>query len=142
MTVTLPELATGTVGEAMSPGVITCVPETPLAIVARMMATYRVHSIVVFTRDDDLTPWGVVSDMDLVGAIGSHATAGSIASSPVVTIAPEEPLLAAAALMREHEAAHLIVVDREKRIPIGVLSTLDLAVALAAEAAPEESFGL
>src|SRR5215216_2797077 len=94
-TITVPELATGTVGEAMTAGVITCLPETPLWTVARMMSTYRVHAIVVFGHDEDLAPWGVVSDMDLVGALGGHGTAGTIAASPIVTTTPEETLVRA-----------------------------------------------
>src|SRR2546421_13026299 len=62
---------TGTVGDAMSRGVISCPPETPLRVVARMMATYGVHAIFVFeSGDDDEAPrlWAVVSDLDLVAA--------------------------------------------------------------------------
>ena len=46
---------TGTVGDAMSHGVISCPPETPLRVVARMMATHGVHAIFVFehTEEDD-----------------------------------------------------------------------------------------
>jgi CBS domain-containing protein len=139
MTVTLPELSTGTVGEVMTPGVITCHPETPLHVVARMMTTYRVHSIVVFGHDDRLAPWGVVSDLDLVAAIGSGATAGSIAGSPVVTVGAADTLFAAAQLLREHQTAHLLVVA-ENGMPIGVVSTLDIARAFAAEPAPTENF--
>ena len=141
MTVTVPALTTGTVGEAMSPGVITCLPETPLKVVARMMATYRVHSIVVFGHDDDLAPWGVVSDMDLVTALGTNGTAGSVAASPVVTTTPDETLVRAAQLMREHGTAHLLVVAGDTRLPIGVLSTLDVATAFAAEPGLTENFG-
>ncbi len=141
MTVVLPELSTGTVGDAMSPGVITCLPETPLRIIARMMATYRVHSIVVFGHDDDVAPWGVVSDMDLIGAIGGNATAGAIAATPVVTTTPAETLVRAAQLMREHATAHLLVVADETRLPIGVLSTIDVARSLAAEPGPTENYG-
>src|SRR5439155_19416560 len=79
MTVTYTELGTGTVGEAMNPGVLTCLPITPLRTVARMMARHRVHAIVVFGSDDRLHPWGVISDLDLVGAIGTHANAGAVA---------------------------------------------------------------
>jgi CBS domain-containing protein len=63
---------TATVGDAMSNGVISCTPETPLRIVARMMATFGVHAIFVFEHadEDDEAPqlWGVVSDLDLVAA--------------------------------------------------------------------------
>ena len=140
-TVTVPELSTGTVGETMTAGVITCLPETPLATVARMMTSYRVHAIVVFGHDDDLAPWGVVSDMDLVSALGGHATAGSIAASPVVTTTPDDSLLRAVQLMREHATTHLLVEAPETHLPIGVLSTLDVARAFAAEQGAPENYG-
>jgi CBS domain-containing protein len=42
-------------------------------------------------------------------------------------------------LMREHSTTHLIVVaDESSPLPIGVLSTLDIARAFATESAPEE----
>ena len=53
----------------MTPGVLTCLPVTPLRDVARMMARHHVHAIVVFGTDDRLHPWGVVSDLDLISAI-------------------------------------------------------------------------
>ena len=138
MTVTYPELHTGTVGEAMNPGVLTCLPVTPLRIVARMMARHRVHAIVVFGQDDRLHPWGVVSDLDLVAAIGTAATAGAVATSPVVTATPDLTLEHAAKLLAENETSHLLVIA-DSGLPIGVLSTLDIARAYGAESDPGES---
>ena len=138
MTVTYPELGTGTVGEAMTPGVLTCLPVTPLRVVARMMARHRVHAIVVFATDDRIRPWGVVSDLDLVAAIGTHANAGSVAGSPVVTVTPDRTLEDAARLLAENATTHLLVIA-DSGLPIGVLSTLDIARAFAAEAGPEEN---
>jgi len=138
MTVTLPELGTGTVGEAMTPGVLTCLPVTPLRVVARMMARHRVHAIVVFASDDRLHPWGVVSDLDLVAAIGTHANAGSVAASPVVTVTPELTLVHAAKLMEENQTSHLLVIS-DTGLPVGVISSLDIARAFAVEADPEEN---
>ena len=133
------ELKTGTVAEAMTPGILTCAPVTPLRVVARMMATHRVHAIVVFGHEDSLLPWGVLSDLDLVGAIESRAPAGAVAASPIVTVTPGDSLLHAARLMREHSTTHVIVVaDESSPLPIGVLSTLDVARAFAAESAVEE----
>ena len=58
-----------TVADAMSRGVISCPPETPLRTVARMMATFGVHAIFVFERLDEYDErprlWAVVSDLDL-----------------------------------------------------------------------------
>jgi CBS domain-containing protein len=138
MTVMETELRTGTVGEAMTPGVLTCLPVTPLRDVARMMARHRVHAIVVFGSDDSLHPWGVVSDIDLVGAIGTNANAGAIAASPVVTAAVDLPLQHAAKLLTENETTHLLVVS-DRGLPVGVLSTLDVARALAVEGDPGDS---
>lgn len=138
MTVTLTELRTGTVGEAMTPGVLTCLPVTPLRDVARMMARHRVHAIVVFGGEDTAQPWGVVSDLDLVGAIGTEANAGAVAASPVVTVRPDVTLEHAASLMTQHETSHLLVVSTEG-LPVGVISSLDVARALAAEGDPGES---
>jgi CBS domain-containing protein len=138
MTTTLTELHTGTVGEAMTPGVLTCLPVTPLRDVARMMARHRVHAIVVFGGEETLRPWGVVSDLDLVGAIGTSANAGAVAASPVITVTPDLPLERAASLMVENETTHLLVVS-EEGLPVGVISSLDVARSLAAEGDPGES---
>src|ERR1700758_5747794 len=126
----LPKPRTGTLGEVMTPGVLTCLPVTPLRAVARMMARHRVHAIVVFGSDDRLHPWGVVSDLDLVAAIGANANAGAVAASPVVTVTPEEPLEHAATLMAENQTSHLLVIS-DAGLPVGVISTLDVARALA-----------
>ncbi len=138
MTVTFTELHTGTVGEAMTPGVLTCLPVTPLRDVARMMARYRVHAIVVFGTDDRLHPWGVVSDLNLIGAIGTHADAGKVAASPVVTVTPDLTLEHAATLMTENATTHLLVIS-DQGLPVGVISSLDVARAFAAEGDPGES---
>lgn len=124
--------STALVREVMTPGVIGCPPETPLRTVARMMASYRVHAVVV---DHDFG-WSVVSDLDLVEALGAGAdipTAGRIARTPAVTVAPDETLERAAQLMAEHEVSHLVVAVEGIDRPLGVLSTLDVARALAIE---------
>jgi len=130
------------VADAMSPGVISCPPETPLRVVARMMATFSVHSVFVFEHrdedDEDLQLWGVVSDLDLVAAGRLNVderTAGGSAVTPLVTVATDAPLAEAAALMAEHGISHLAVVDPTSKRPVGVLSTLDIARSIAAVSA-------
>jgi CBS domain-containing protein len=127
------------VGDAMSPGVISCPPETPLRVVARMMATFNVHSVFVFEHqdEDDENPqlWGVVSDLDLVaaGRLDVDArTASSSAVTPLVTVRADAPLHDAADLMAQHGIAHLAVVDPHSERPVGVVSTLDIARSIAA----------
>lgn len=127
-----------TVASAMHRGVVTCRPETPLPKLAHMMAGHRIHGVVVWSEaeesDEEGTLWGVVSDLDLAGAIAAdrvEATAESVTSTRVVTVDQKESLRRAAELMVEYDAAHLVVVKRGR--PVGVISTLDLARVVADE---------
>jgi CBS domain-containing protein len=118
-----------TIASVMHRGVVTCGPETPLTGVARMMAGHRIHSVVVWSEaDEEGTLWGVVSDLDLVRAIGAgeaESTARAVASTPVVTVEPHESVRHGAQLMIDHGVAHLVVVNHGR--PVGVISALDLA---------------
>ena len=125
------------VEDAMHPGVLTCPPETPLRTVARMMASYSVHAIVVTDVDAEGDPderaWGVVSALDLARARASHAdepSAGGVADTDVVTVSSGDPLSRVAELMVEHGTEHVIVDDASGR-PVGMVSTSDLAAVLA-----------
>ena len=55
---------------------------------------------------------------------------------PALTVAPGETLEDAARRMTMHGVSHLVVVDPVKQDPLGVLSTLDLAVVLGAAWSP------
>jgi CBS domain-containing protein len=126
------------VAEAMHPGVVTCPTATPLPTVARMMAAYRIHAVVVFDEESDDASgaelWGVVSDLDLVKAASAgeieDRTAGGTAVTPIVMVDEHDSLAHAAQLMSEHEIAHLVVVNSALARPIGIVSTLDVARAL------------
>ena len=52
-------------------------------------------------------------------------------SSPALTIPVDAPVVDAATLMEEHHVHRLVVVDPAKGQPIGILSTTDLARAIA-----------
>jgi CBS domain-containing protein len=133
----MPQFEKATVADAMRPGIMSCRPDVPAIDVARMMATHHIHAVVVEgIRLDALhgeqLVWGVVSDLDLARAAFTgidDLSAGELAATEPVTIEPSEPLVAAAQLMDEHATAHLIVVDARR--PIAMISTLDLAGALA-----------
>src|ERR1700751_4122408 len=132
-----------TVGDAMSRGVISVPPETPLRVVARMMATFRVHAIFVFehTDEDDEAPrlWAVVSDLDLVAATRldlDTLTAGATAVTPLVSVAADTSIGEAGSLMAQYGIAHLAVTEPGSRRPVGVISTLDIARAIAAGHGP------
>lgn len=124
------------VADVMSLGVISCSPETPLRIVARMMSTFGVHCVFVFEHrdedDEDVRLWRVISALDLVvEADRLDRTAAAAAVTPLVTVRSDAPLAAAASLMGEHAVGHLAVVEPGSGRPVGVVSTLDITRSLA-----------
>lgn len=138
---------TASVGDAMSHGVISCPPETPLRVVARMMATHGVHAVFVFEHTDDPAEeprlWAVVSDLDLVAATQldlDTLTAGGTAVTPLVSVLADSSIAEAGSLMAQYGIAHLAVTEPTSRRPIGVISTLDIARAVAAGLGPREIF--
>ena len=102
-----------------------------------MMATYRVHAIFVFEyAAEDSVPhlWAVVSDLDLVAAARldlDALTAGATAVTPLVTVAADSSIGEAGSLMAQYGIAHLAVTDPASGRPVGVISTHDIARAIA-----------
>lgn len=132
-------LATMRVREVMTTPIVTCTPDLPLDEVAELMTEHRIHSVVVLAPPlDNSAPayrrWGVLSDLDLVAAApwGEEVSnAGAVAASPQAIIPVDESLAAAALLMAEYATAHLLVVEDGHDEPIGIISALDVARALA-----------
>jgi CBS domain-containing protein len=117
--------------DAMRLGVVSCPPDTSLRVVVRIMATYRIHSVVVADMPE-AAPLGVISDIDVAaGALTPDALAGTLARTEVVTVNPEDSLERAARLMAEHNVTHLVVVLPHSDHPVGIVSALDVATALA-----------
>jgi CBS domain-containing protein len=128
----LPRFAHAQVADVMRTGTLTCPANAPLRAVARTMATHHIHSLVVTREGGD---WALLSDLDLVRAMRSeHAedlNAGDVAKGDAFTVTREDALEHAAKLMSQHDLCHLVVVDPDDGRPIGMLSSLDLAGALA-----------
>jgi CBS domain-containing protein len=121
-----------TVADAMHHGVVTCDVDTPLSKVAQIMVGHWIHCVVVSSRtEQELPPWGVVSDLDLAAGFrhdgAADTPAGEVAATPAVMVWMREPLGRAVQLMTEHGVSHLVVIDRGSSRPVGVLSTLDVA---------------
>jgi CBS domain-containing protein len=137
------EIQVQTVAGAMHVGLFSCTPDTPLPSVALMMARHSIHCVVVidygFETDEAEVLWGVVSDRDLAAAVAagklSELTARTVAAEPLITIGADEPLADAARLMVENAVSHVVVLDERSRRPVGVVSTLDVARAVAASGA-------
>ncbi len=124
------------VGDAMHAGVLTCAGDAPLLQVAATMAENGIHSVIVSDLNAAGPKWGVVSDLDLVSAAVGGAgarTAREVAATPVVRVTSGDSLQHAAQLMAEYQTSHLVVVDTAGDEPVGIVSTLDVAQALARE---------
>jgi CBS domain-containing protein len=128
-----------TVREAMQLGLFECAADADLASVARMMVEKTIHCVVVSgidrrSRSGEPLAWGVVSDLDVVRAAASGAvgrTAGELAAAELVVVDPTDTLAHATQLMAEHDTAHLIVASPQTGRPVGMISSLDIARALA-----------
>jgi CBS domain-containing protein len=134
-----PAFEHATVADAMRVGIISCQADTSLRAIAELMASYHVHAVVVEMGAGTSGAasghgWGIVSDVELARAAARselQATAGELAGSGAAFIGPAEPLKRAAELMVEHRVSHLIVSTAPTARPVGIISTLDLAMALA-----------
>jgi CBS domain-containing protein len=114
-----------TVGYVMHRGVITCSPHAPVAAIARTMAAHRIHCVVVPGH-------GIVTDLELtVGLDGPAETTAAALARSAPMLVQSETVERAAALMRTARATHALVVEGGSNRLVGVLSTLDLANALA-----------
>jgi len=128
-----PLLDSLTVADAMHRGIASCPPSASLREVAKLLSEHAIHCAVVAEppQGEWRTLWGIVSDVDLMRGLCSPVplTAGNLAAMDLVTVTPEDDLQQAARLMGEHDIAHLIVMADGR--PAGVLSTLDVAQAVA-----------
>jgi CBS domain-containing protein len=128
-----PAFGDASVVDAMRLGVVSCRPDAPLREVARILATYRIHAVVVSEIEGD-RPWGIVTDLDVTAAAGrdlDEVKARDIANRELLTVSADDKLAHAAHLMAERGLSHVVVVQPHSGQPVGVLSTLDLAGVLA-----------
>ena len=127
------------VSDAMRPHVLTCTPDQALVDVARLMATEHVHSIVVLRDVPDAQgrtaprAWAIVTDLDILRCASDieHLSALDAPTTDLLTVRPTDPLRDAASAMTEARTSHAVVVDPERNLPVGMLSTLDIAGILA-----------
>jgi CBS domain-containing protein len=97
-----------------------------MSAVAEALATDEIGALCVVEND---ALGGIVSERDVVthlaaGANPAHLTAGEMMSSDLITVDPEDSVLAVARLMREAQVRHLPVV--EDGLIAGIVSIRDL----------------
>jgi predicted transcriptional regulator len=119
--------------DAMHAPIVACRPDTDLDQVAKVMAAQRVHAVIVDGILDDRLVWGVVTDLDLIRVALNEfapANAGQAARTEALTVDVDDDLALVARRLVEHACTHAIVL--KEGVPAGVVSTLDIASALAA----------
>lgn len=129
-----------TVGSVMHSPVVMCAPDATLRTVAALLAEHRIHAVVVAAPDTFPRSYGIVSDRDVVrahaqGGLDSR-TAREAASEPSVTVRADLDLRYASELMARQGTTHLVVVSPEAEAPVGVVSSLDIAEAVALPSRP------
>lgn len=109
-------------------------PHTPVSVIAEMMRQDTLGSVLVESLDRDNSECaviGIVTETDLVrkvvaqGRDAAQTTVSEVMASPLITIAPDRPMLEASHLMEKHRIRHLAV-SNGKDI-LGLISVRDLA---------------
>ena len=120
--------------------IVGCDPDASLEEVAGRMSTHRVHCVVVFDRTQGM-PWKVITDLDVarVAARGERPPAAAIAGAPVVVVREADSLVDAARTLARQGASHAVVVDDDRGMPSGIISSLDIVHAIACESGPIKS---
>jgi CBS domain-containing protein len=112
---------------------------------AKVMVDWGVSSVAITDEDQNNSNnkkvIGILTERDIVKSIakgvppdggggggGGSITAGSIMSSPILSIRKGQPIEEAALLMIRNKVRHLLVEDPDARnVVIGIISTTDLA---------------
>lgn len=120
-----------TVEQVMSGQFAFCFPSTSLAQAARMMAQNRVYELPVIVDQRSL---GYVSYLDILqryvrAQLGARAA--DIVRTPLPEVRPEAPLSEAVRLLQE-SGRQVILVSTPAGMPVGALTSRDVALAMAA----------
>jgi CBS domain-containing protein len=103
---------------------------------AKVMVEWGVSSVAITDEDQNNNKKviGILTERDIVKSIakgvppdGGGITAGSIMSSPILSIRKGQPIEEAALLMIRNKVRHLLVEDPARNVVIGIISTTDLA---------------
>ena len=107
---------------------------------AKVMVDWGVSSVAITDEEDqnnNKKVIGILTERDIVKSIakgappdggGGSITAGSLMSSPILSIRKDQPIEEAALLMIRNKVRHLLVEDPDARnVVIGIISTTDLA---------------
>ena len=125
-------LARISVADAMHTGILMTDPDTPLRLVARLMAERRVHVVAIAEDGQMRRPLKMVSALDVaaLAADCDELTAGQAAQTELLAVGSGESVQEAARLMATHGVEHLVVIEPSSAHAEGIISALDVAAVL------------
>ena|SRR5215218_2464503 len=101
---------------------------------AKVMIDWNVSSIAIADEEQNNKVIGILTERDIVKSIAKGVspdgiTAGSLMSSPILSIRKDQPIEEAALIMIRNKVRHLLVEDpaAHNRAIIGIITTTDLA---------------
>lgn len=108
------------VKDVMSARLVTVPADTTALQVAKMMEQGNIGAVFVKKGG---TPVGIITDRDYATRIAVNGSSldtpvEQLASSPLITVGPEEPIVSAAKVMREKKIRKLAVKDNGKIVGI------------------------
>ena len=118
--------------EVMTKQPTCCTPETPLEMVARMMAECDCGAIPVVNDQESLMPLGVITDRDIViraladGQNPLELTAAACMTAPAVTIDVDSDLEECLTHLEDKQIRRAIVIDDDGRV-CGIIAPADVA---------------
>jgi CBS domain-containing protein len=120
------------VAEFMTPGCIVISEAATVADAARVIADQHIHAVLVVGADNG-TPLGWITARGLLGWLGrdrSLAPARDAITEQVTAVDPQERVRIALYALSTAGTTHLLVRRKPHKLPLGVLTDFDLAVAL------------
>ena len=114
----------------MNTGMVSRGAKVSVLEIAKTMAELKISSVAV-TDDHDKKVLGILTERDIVKTIArgvppDRITAGSLMSSPPVSIRNDRPIQEAAHVMMKNNVRHLLVEDACHGVA-GIITTTDLA---------------
>jgi signal-transduction protein with cAMP-binding, CBS, and nucleotidyltransferase domain len=99
--------------------------------VAKAMVDWSISSVAI-TDEESKKVIGILTERDIVKSIAKGVppdgiTAGSLMSSPILSIRSDQPIEEAALLMIRNKVRHILVEDPARNRVIGIITTTDLA---------------
>lgn len=121
------------ISSVMTPQPECCTPDDSVIEVARVMEMRDVGVVPIVESQDTRRLVGVVTDRDLILRVVAQGrdpnvvvNVREVMTPEVVTCTPDDELLHAEDLMKQHQVRRIVVIDEQGAV-VGIVSTADLA---------------